>query len=81
MMKLQAARRAAFFAASILFCFLIWIPDNVQASREYKTILFIHYIAIQMEWNETSSYNPLSQTEIIPENKKKWMREYPWNYH
>lgn len=34
---LQAARRAAFFAASILFCFLIWIPDNVDASREYKT--------------------------------------------
>ncbi|XP_055295997.1 tyrosine-protein phosphatase Lar isoform X4 [Sitodiplosis mosellana] len=33
MMELLAAQRAAFFAASILFCFLIWIPDNVQASH------------------------------------------------
>lgn len=38
---LQAARKAAFFAAIILVYSLLWIPDYVEASREYKTIYFL----------------------------------------
>lgn len=69
---LQAARRAAFFAASVLFCFLIWIPDNVDASREYKTtshffLLLPHLILSQYTHNNffPDDYNKIYMKKKI----------------